>query len=138
MIRNKDVLIYGIFFISLVLIILLFKTYHNQPLEEKILDVKFIVGDKPGFDLNDSGLIFGRIIPGSTASRKVRMFNGNDFLVEVRVFTDKSTANFLRVDAPFNLLPNESKDVIFSLTVPKNMSFGEYSGKTVIEIRKAD
>jgi uncharacterized membrane protein len=82
-------------------------------------------------------LAFGRIMPGSSAARNVKIENSYEFPVEVFVLISEDIADFVRTDAVFTLAPGEKKSVSVTLAVPMDMSHGNYTGKIKFEFREA-
>jgi len=107
--------------------------WRSRPLETRIFDASFIVSDVSGFDLNSSALTFGKMMPGNTATRNVLIYNTYNFPIRIEPFASENIA-------PFITIPNltvgakQNSSVPVTLSVPRNMSFGNYSGKVLFKI----
>lgn len=109
---------------------------YMTPVERLTLDVHFSVGDKIVFDTNQSSLSFGKLLPGGSAQRLVRLRNEHSFPVSVRTSVASTIAPFLSFDAPELLHPYENVSVPVSVHVPTDISAGEYRGKILFDFRK--
>jgi hypothetical protein len=106
------------------------------PLEKKSIGVRFMVGENPGFDLNASEVIFGRVPPGGGSSRNMIMRNDHSFTIKVRTFVSSDISSFVNVESGFFIAPNSTRVISANLHIPKNTPFGNYSGKIIFEIRR--
>jgi len=132
--RTNKIIIVLVFFV----IVLLGVSFYFMPkaVVVKNFDVKFIVGESYGFDLNSSVLAFGMIIPGGNMNRNIEIRNNQNFPVEVRVFASDNIVNFLVVNSNFTLGSKENMTLPVALNVPKDTPYGDYSGKFRIEFHK--
>ena len=129
--------------ILILLIIILFVTtlvnifqIFDKPLEVRELDVKFMIGNTTGFDLDTSLLTFGRISPYNSANRKVNLHNGYDFPIEVKILITKNINKFISTK-PIVIIPaGQNSSISFILIPLENASFGNYSGKVMFEMRR--
>jgi len=123
---------------SLFLILLAVNIYIllSAPLKEETLDVKFIVGNSWGIDLNSSALTFGIVLPESVVNRDINIENQYDFSVSVKVLVSKNIADLLSVEKNYIIGSKSSLSFPIFLNVPKNYSYGNYTGKVKIEVRK--
>jgi len=126
----------SIFIISLILLVFSLWLWISKPLEVEKLDVKFIIGKNIGVNLNSSELNFGKITPGSSATRNVIIENRYKEPLKISVFANREISNFLTTSFNPIILPGEKKKIPFTLIAPKNAPFGNYSGKIKFEFRK--
>lgn len=135
--RNKEVL--GIIFLIVVLLFAVFFLVYplfSRPLEIKVLDAGFNVGKNVGYDINTSLLTFGRVLAGSTGTRKVLLENSRDFDVVANILISKSISGFIFSSSHVIIPSNEVVEVSFTLIVPKDTELGNYTGKIKFEISK--
>jgi len=125
-----------LFLALIVALSLIYYIFHSLPLERKVIGARFIVGETPGFDLNSSEVIFGRVPPGGGSQRKITLQNDHDFAVEVRARISRNLAGFVSIKSPFIIPPYNSTVATVNLNVPADAAFGNYSGKLMFEIRK--
>lgn len=108
---------------------------NSRPSE--VYSLTFEVSNVSGFDLNNSALTFGKIVPGSVVSRYVSIENDDNYEIYVEISSSKNLLPFLRVsENEFFLLPGEKKVLEFSISVPKNSSMVSYRGNVFIKIRE--
>lgn len=122
--------------ILLILIIFSFYIWVSRPLKVETLDVFFSVGGTLGFDLNTSLLTFGRVLPGGSGTRKVFIENDYDFDIVVDISISNNMSEFIFSVPQVIILSNEKKGISFSLAVPEDCEFGNYSGKIKFEFKK--
>ncbi len=125
-----------ILIVSLFLICFSFYLWFSRPLEVRVLDVGFIVGNKMGFDLNSSSLTFGIVLPGSAGVKTVLIENNYDFPVKLRVLVSKELGDFIFSDSEIIILSKGVVPVDFTLILPAEIALGNYSGKLMFEFRK--
>lgn len=135
--KSKGPVFYAVALLVLLLAVAIYLFFFERPLEVRVIDVRFIVSDNPGFDLNSSGLIFGASPPNSNTVRKINFYNGYDFPVNVTIFASKEISDYISVGPSFNIGAYNSTEISFKLAVPKDARYGNYSGKMLFEIRKA-
>ena len=127
---------YVLFVFCLILIIYSIWLWTNKPLETRILEAKFIIGENIGVNLNPGELNFGKLTPGDTMIRSVYVKNEHEFPIKLKIFVDKDIIDFITVEPRYTLLPEENVSIPFILRVPKETSFGYYSGEVKFEFRK--
>ncbi|MBU3913334.1 MAG: hypothetical protein KKE50_04535 [Nanoarchaeota archaeon] len=107
-------------------------------LETKEFYARAVVSERNGFDLNNSALIFGEILPGGSASREVFIENSYNKSVRIRIYSVGNISKLLSgFEENFVLGRNETKKVGFSVYAPRNAELGVYDGKIVIEVRRS-
>jgi hypothetical protein len=107
--------------------------FYPRPLEKKMVDVYFLVGDVYGFNLDNRALIFGMVSPGGGAMRAIRIDNTDDFPVEIKFFASPNIAKYLGAPPSVLIGPKSYASVNISLSVPRDMPHGNYTGKLVLE-----
>ncbi len=123
---------YLIVFFTLALIASLI-IYNNPQTEKTIIKTSFLVGDKPGFDLNPNELTFGRIIPNSSASRAITVTNSLDKPKKISIKSSGEIKNYIIAsENNFILNPNESKNITFTVYSTNLTEFKKYSGEITI------
>jgi len=133
--NQKNIKFVLIFIIILILGVSLY--YFSKPLDTRLLEVNFIVGGISGIGVgsNDS-LNYGIVMPGNSVTKKVKIGNNFDFPVEVTFLATKNIQPFIFSDSKVLIPPGESKLISFTLELPKNMSYGDYSGEIKLDFRK--
>jgi len=127
---------YSLLVISGILIIFTISLWMNKPLKVETMDLKFMVGDTVGIDLNPSGLIFGRVIQGGEATRSVIVDNDYDFDVRLKILVSKDLADYVYTESQLIIPAKESIQIPISLKVPQDIMYGNYSGKIKFEFRR--
>lgn len=127
--KEKHTYIFFSVIILIILVIVAFFIEYKEPIAVKDVDVSFIVGGNPGFDLNATTLTFGKIQNGMSSVREVIVSNDYDFPVEVKILASKNIAEFIQVKNNFYLDPKEIVNLQVTLSIPDGSEFGNYSGK---------
>jgi len=122
-----------LFIVSLALLVYLI---FSLPVESKVFEVKFIVGENIGVDTNNSAIVFGRVVPGSVSTRKIFIDNKYDFPIVVKSLPSKNIENFLRVNPDFALNAGRNYSLPVELVISDNVSLGEYRGTLTVRIFK--
>jgi len=110
--------------------------YPSKPLEMKQIEVTFLVGNNPGFDLNTSALTFGKIPQGSSSTRSILLENPFNFPITAEIYPSENIADLLSCNLKITI-DKEPIHEPFTLSIPNNYSFGNYSGNINIYFRKA-
>jgi len=123
---------YIIIFFALAFTIPFILSYNSQT-EKTIIKTSFLVGNKPGFDLNPNELTFGRITPNSSASRAIAITNSDDKPKKISIKSSgEITKYIIASENNFFLNPNETKNMTFSVYSTNLTKFKKYSGKIII------
>lgn len=110
------------------------KFLHNTT-AVKIYDIKVKVDNYLGFNIENESINFGTIIPGGIGERYIELISDKD--VKVEIYLKGSVAKWISIDKnDFILKKGKKENVTFSITIPKNTKFGNYSGKAIILFRK--
>jgi len=100
-------------------------------------EITLSIGDRIGFDLGSQEISFGTMLPGSTASRTIKIENNEEFPLKVIVKHFGDTNKFVSIDKNnFVMLPEESGELNFLAEIPKNAEHGNYTGKVIIRTIK--
>ena len=130
--------------VVLVLLIIILMTYlyanlidYLSIIETKDIYAKVMVGDKFGFDINGSALMFGMIVPGeSTSTRTVTIKNHYETPVSIEIYAEGDIKDFLIVSENNFMLPvGAEKDLSFHVSVPEGTPYGDYEGNVKVIIR---
>lgn len=105
----------------------------SRPIGVEELDVRFIVGENPGFDLDLDVLAFGRIQPGMSSTRKITINNPYDFPIEVKIFVSKNIAEYIVAESSVYIYSDKNISLTINLIIPEDLDFGNYSGKIRFE-----
>lgn len=114
-------------------------SYLSAPIETRTVDARFSVSNELGIDVDKDALtFFGRLLPGSQGSQNIYIENKKEFPVLIKIFSTNEIAPYLSSEKEIILMPGENKSIGFVLSIPKNMSFGDYSGKVILRIYRYD
>lgn len=135
--NNRNALIFIICIIVILFcIILIVGLYDSKPYKEYTFDVEFLVNDTIGFDVNSSLLKFGRITPGSTATRTIIIDSNYDFPLFVTVLTSNNLKGLISSKDNLTVPANSNLSLDLTLSVPSDYKFGFYTGKVKINLRR--
>ena len=115
---------------------------HILPQETFVLKFDLVVVEKGvGFNLDEDKLHFGSITPGGGGYRHFRINNTNSYTQRVNLETvsSQNITSWFTVEpsAQYYLASGSSKQFTSRLYVPKNTSFGNYSGFIIVKIHRA-
>ena len=130
--RNNYILLV----IILILVVFSIWLWISRPLKVETLDVRFIVDKNIGIDLNSSELNFGKLTRGGSSVRNVIAENTYEYPIKVKIFVSRNIADYVFSDSEIVILPGEKTKIPISLKLPKDISFGNYSGEIRFEFRK--
>lgn len=135
--RPSSFLVLPIAFFCLLIVFVSFFIIFSRPFDVRTLDVRFIVGDSVGLEINTSSLTFGRVVPDTVSSRVVFIDNPYDFPVGVTIFIDPSLSKYLTTAEPsFSIEPASRYNASFTLFVPSGTTFGSYGGSLRFEFKR--
>jgi len=127
--------VFIIFFLAMLLAVNLNKS--KSIIRKEKIEAFAMVGDKYGLAINGTALIFGRIVPGGSSTKKLTIDNNYNTEVRVEIFSKGPLGKYLQVsDNDFILKDNEKKTVKFSTHIPKDLPHGNYTGEVYIVVRK--
>lgn len=133
------------FLLALIFLLLIIVAYSSiilyyllfGPIETRVLEVKFIVGENVGMDLNNTALTFGRIVPGGFSERKIFIENTKEFSIEAKIFATKDILDYLEIENnTFVIKPLQTLPINIKVNIPIDAKLGEYNGKILIKIYK--
>ncbi len=132
--QKSNIIIYLALILAITLIIFSIAFWIFRPIDKRLIDVKFSVGNS--FGVGFSGieeLNYGRLIPGSIATRKIILKNDYKFPVKIKIFATDNIMDFISLKYEYAVEKGDNVSIPIILTVPKNLTSGNYSGK--IEFR---
>lgn len=107
----------------------------NKPLLKKEIQTSVIVGEKTGFDLDNSSLSFGKVIPGNGVSREIEIKNNYNFPIYTQIIIKGNISRFLNVK-PQIINPDKTKKLKFNLNIPEDIVNNTYKGKVIILLKE--
>ncbi len=131
--KNKILISIIVIILSITLIVIFL-----APLHKEIIPTRFVAGENMGFDLGPGNINFGKIIPGKGTTRKMNITNNYNKPTITKIKSSGEISKYMIAsDNNFILQPNKSKEIIFSVQLPKGLEYGEYPGKIIIVTYKA-
>lgn len=132
--RNK--LVYSHYLVIFLFVIIIFNIIFlthslnksDKVVDERILNVSFMVDSIWGFDLTPGKLSFGSIPSGLSGVRKVSITNNFDFPIDVNVLASSKISDYLFTDKIENLQPGENSSITLKVIVPIEAQYGNYTG----------
>ncbi|HOW37015.1 MAG TPA: hypothetical protein PLK34_02100 [Candidatus Pacearchaeota archaeon] len=144
MVKRDKKNFYWITYIAIILLVVssitlffVFRNLSNLNKQTRSIDVRFEVGEIFGVNLDRTDLLdFGIIPPGtSSIGRMVSISNPYEFPIVVNVRFTGNAKEYLLVPLEQTINPEEEKNVSIWLSVPKNASLGNYSGKVIFQFK---
>ena len=112
-----------------VLAFLLFAWFLGQrPVSVFVVEASMEVSDQVGFDVNDTALTFGKVVPGTSSTRSVVIANGHAFPVVVRVDVLGGISDFVASSDEVMLAAGEERSLGMTVSVPSGAVPGVYEG----------
>jgi len=108
------------------------------PLKTMTAYTTLTVGNHTGFDLNKTVLSFGTITNGTSSSRNITINNNYDFPVRFEFDVQGNISKFLVYSKNIYLNPKEEKSIMFLTHFVSNETFGEYSGRIIMKVKKTE
>lgn len=103
-------------------------------LNEREINVKLIVANETGIDLNKENISF-MLVPGTSQSRNLIIENNYNFPIKIFFQTYGNISRFLSFENSI-ILPGEKKKIGVIASVLLNETYGEYNGKIIAIIKK--
>ena len=127
-----------IFLLILSLVMFLSVLYINSKivLKKEEIIATLMVGDKAGFDTNNTALTFGMITSGSSSSRNLIIENTYNFPIKCEFSVEGDIRRFLVFDEVVYLDIGEEKTVSIGTITATNESYGNYSGKMIVATKR--
>ncbi|MCK4996829.1 hypothetical protein KAS08_00865 [Candidatus Pacearchaeota archaeon] len=128
----------NIFFIVITIVFLLSILIFKSPiLDKNTIPASFHLTKNPGFDHADGELRFGGIPINQSASRKLELVNTFNRPIMITIeSTGEITEQLIVSENNFELLPNESKNISFTVYTSGLTEFREYFGEIIILSKK--
>jgi|GEM_PF-1512667 hypothetical protein len=106
----------------------LYKIQHIETIPARVE-----VNKKIGFAVGQEGLNFGLVPRGGSSTREIVIVNQDTKEMRTRVLVHGSISKFLTPpESEFILGRNETKSLSFSVIIPENTKYGNYTGKISI------
>lgn len=127
-----------LFAIAIVVLSFSFIIYQEtRVLGTKTLEVTYEIGDKTGFDLNDSVLSFGRLVEGSKSTRQLNLTNTFDKRAKVNFYPSDSINEVIFFNrSGYYLESGESMSISFTLAPKRGTPIGNYTGYLTVKMTK--
>lgn len=125
-----------IFILSCLLFLFSFYLNKNIVLDEQGVFTSLMIGDKVGFDTNNTALTFGMIPAGGSSQRNISLENSYNFPIEVEFKLKGDIKEFLVFDKVVYLSAGEVKEIAFYAQAPPSSEFGNYSGIFSVVFKK--
>jgi hypothetical protein len=136
--ENKKLFLILILFFFFILTVLFFYFFYlSSIIEKREVYANVIVSDHLGINLNDSALIFGMILPGSSSTKELTIKNNYGRDVRLEFFISGDIEKYLRsTENDFLLKKDEVKNVSFIVTIPDDSPYRVYEGKVMMIVKK--
>ena len=135
--RKNNFLNLMLIMIALILIIVSAYQFYNKPLETRFFEIKFIVGSNPGIGIFPEELHFGKLTPGGAAIKTITLKNDYKFPIKMQILLSDNLQNLISFnDISPSIMPGESILLPVTLSIPRNMSYGNYTGRMMLEFKK--
>ncbi|MBR9703816.1 hypothetical protein GOV12_00255 [Candidatus Pacearchaeota archaeon] len=138
--KRKMIVIISLIVIIVILSVFLYSNWIDSMslFETQEFEAHVEVSNIHGFEVNGTALKFGTLPLGGLAKKSLVIKNDHEGYSRIKIFAKGKIRNFLNVsENGFVLAPNQSKEIVFRVRIPKNAEFGNYTGKVVFEIRNA-
>ena len=104
----------------------------------RVIPMNFRVSKGVGLNVDNDALHFGGAPPEGTSQRFMDISHRYKFPVKVQIIGYGDLAEWLSISPnDFILMKNETKQVSFVISVPKNATFGYYNGSVKVFFRRA-
>ena len=137
-INKKRNIIYIILIVAVIMVIFSITLLIFAPIERKVINVKFSAGDSFGVGFSGTDeLDYGRLIPGTSITRNVTFKNDYPFPIRIKIFATDNIVNLLSLKEEYNIEEGGKISIPVFLDVPRNLTFGNYSGKIELRVFRA-
>lgn len=133
--KSQFFIILGIIAILCASITLLFYSFYSIK-EIKTIPMDLKVEDYVGINTDSDALHFGAISPGGVGTRAVVISNNYKEPLRVKVELYGDFISWVSVERDFVLEKGEAKKVAFTVSVPSDAVYGNYTGKAVFVLKK--
>jgi len=119
--------------------VFLFSIYFRNSLILETIEIyaNLNISKTTGFDLNDTALTFGNLVPGSSSSRSFVIENNYGFPIKIRINSKGDISRFLSFEKIHRIEQNKSKKIIIGVIVSEGEIYKSYSGELVIIMEKS-
>lgn len=131
------------FFLLLIVLVIIFTfltyIFYNSFIIEKvyILDMKIKISDHFGLNADTDSINFGMLMPGTSGERAIFLNNNATYPLKVLILKSGYIAEWVKIsENNFILKEKENKEIIFEAFIPKNINFGNYTGKVKVIFKK--
>ncbi len=122
--------------ITLALIIFTIWTFKVRPVETKKMEVEFSVGPTTGINVNTDKIYFGRIVPGGSSQRTIKVENGYNFPIQIKVSASKEIVQYVYMDKEYTAEPGTTTKIPVTLKIPPDTPYGNYTGELKFDLIK--
>lgn len=102
----------------------------------KMYSVKVEVSNISGFNVENSSLNFGNMIPNSAGKRFIDVKNNNKNPVRAFLTAEGDISSWISVEPIITIAPESERRIEISLRIPANASLQKYKGKLNIAVKK--
>ena len=101
-----------------------------------MIDINVTVGNYTGINIDNESLIYGTLLPSSSASRDINLTNG-PVISSAHIDSIGYTSKWINIgENDFRLMPNEVKSVPIKISIPSDADYGNYTGTLRITLRR--
>jgi len=123
-----------IIIISIVVLFAFLVYYFMIPVETQEIPVQFAVGSVIGMSGDTDELYFGTVLLEGTSRKEISIENDETRLVRIKVQGVLKELDWVTItDNNFIIQPDETKYVNITISTPREVEYGNYSGKLIIE-----
>ena len=95
------------------------------------------VGEHVGFDVNTTAVTFGTVLPGGVVQRDLTITNTDGYDKVASFSVEGNISRFVRPPADALAKAAANTSVGIKAEVPQDTTFGEYTGKLRVTLRRA-
>jgi len=129
---NKKIFLIATLLVVSAIIFLLTVFLNNEKIvNETRIPISVEVSDVTGLKVEES-LDFGRLVPGSSAGKKITINNSFEFPVTAYFETSGEIKNLILIQSPIQFNSAEGKEISVSAVIPQNQTSGNYTGEMII------
>jgi len=121
--------------ITVGLICIIYSYYIIYDYQEK--NMYLTVDNYVGMNVDSSAIYFGTVPPEGSSSRKIFLEHKHNKPLLIQLKTKGDLSKFVSVsENNFILEPNINKTIVVSVYVPKDMKYGNYTGRLAVVYRR--
>ncbi len=133
--HKKIIVVTSILMIILTLLLVGYSYWKVVSLQK--YEIKLSVGNRVGIDLGSQKISFGTMQPNSESTRKMAIKNDGNYPVKIAIKQEGNTMQFVSYNNNFIVNPKSTEEIIFSAKVPKDASYGNYTGIATVWVLRA-